>query len=84
MQLEGALTFTTVPSLLRTADSFAQAGTLDLSKVTESDSAGVSFLLELTRRAQLRGQSLRYTGIPVQLRGLLSFFEVDCALNLES
>jgi phospholipid transport system transporter-binding protein len=80
--LPPALSFSTVPALLSQADGLLAAGVLDLSGVTRADSAGISFLLELNRRAQARGVPLRITGANEQIRSLLKFFGLDGILTL--
>jgi phospholipid transport system transporter-binding protein len=80
--LTGALTFSTVPALLTQAERWIAAGTLDLSAVAHTDSAGVSMLLELSRRAQTKGIQLRITGANDQIRSLLKFFALDGILAL--
>ncbi len=80
--LPAALNFSTVPAVLAQADSFVVAGALDLSGVTRADSAGISLLLEMSRRAQARGVQLRITGANEQIRSLLKFFGVDGTLTL--
>ncbi len=82
--LTGELTLKRMPELLQQAGSLSAAGTLDLSAVTRADSAGVAFLLELTRRAQLRGNPLRFAAAPPQLRQLTDFFGLTSALHLHA
>jgi phospholipid transport system transporter-binding protein len=80
--LPNALSFSTVPALLPQAESLLASGSLDLSGVTRADSAGISLLLELNRRAQARGVQLRITGANEQIRSLLNFFGLDGILIL--
>jgi phospholipid transport system transporter-binding protein len=80
--LPSALNFSTVPAVLAQADSLIAAGTLDLSPVTRADSAGISLLLELSRRAQKSGVQLRISGANEQIRSLLKFFGLDGILTL--
>jgi phospholipid transport system transporter-binding protein len=82
--LTGELTLKRMPALLQQAGTLATAGTLDLSAITRADSAGVAFLLELTRRAQQRGSSLRFAAAPPQLRQLTDFFGLTSALHLHA
>ena len=82
MQLQGALTMSTTPALLRHAGDFVSAGAVDLSAITTADSAGVSFLLELKRRAAAAGKPLQFNHCPAQLRGLVAFFELEDALQI--
>jgi phospholipid transport system transporter-binding protein len=80
--LTGPLTFSTVPALLAQAEQWIAGGALDLSAVARADSAGISLLLELSRRAQARGIQLRITGASEQIRSLLKFFALDGILAL--
>jgi len=80
--LPNTLGFSTVSALLPQADTLIASGALDLSGVTRADSAGISLLLELNRRAQARGVQLRMTGANEQIRSLLSFFGLDEILTL--
>lgn len=81
--LEGELSFARVPHWLAQADALAGAGTLDLSRVTRADSAGLALLLELRRRARAAGQALRFAAAPPQLTGLAAFFGLHDVLALE-
>lgn len=80
MQLQGELTMSTTPALLKHAGELMAAGTVDLSAVTTADSSGVAFLLELKRRARAAKQPLGFSHCPEQLRGLVTFFELEEAL----
>jgi phospholipid transport system transporter-binding protein len=80
--LPAALNFSTASAVLAQADSVVAAGVLDLSQVSRADSAGISLLLELSRRAQKRGVQLRITGANEQIRSLLKFFGLDGILTL--
>lgn len=80
--MEGELTFAHMRQWLGRLDELASRTELDLSRITRVDSAGASFLLELTRRARTRGQDLRLTGAPAQLRSLLEFLQIDSVLKL--
>lgn len=79
--LEGELSFARVPHWLAQADALASAGTLDLSKVTSADSAGLALLLELSRRARARGLVLQLESPPQQLSDLIRFFGLDAVLR---
>lgn len=82
MALSGELTVETVAGLMDRADELAAAGTVDLSQVSRADSAGVAFLLELTRRARRSGKALIITGATPQLQRLVAFFELESALKI--
>jgi phospholipid transport system transporter-binding protein len=76
----GALTFATVRDTLRDAqEKFIGAAGLeiDLSAVSASDTAGLALLIEWYRTASKSNQSIRFVGVPAQLRALAKISEVD-------
>jgi ABC-type transporter Mla MlaB component len=81
--LAGDLTFPRMQEWLGRADELAAAGTLDLAGLEHVDSAGVSFLLELTRRAKASGRDLALANAGQDFRGLLEFLQVDDVLKLQ-
>ena len=81
--LTGDLTFARMPEWLGRADELAAAGQLDLSGLDHADSAGVAFLLELTRRAKASGRDLVLTHVAQDFRSLLEFLQVDDVLKLQ-
>lgn len=82
-KLTGSLGFPQVDRILESAQSLISRDILDLSEVTGIDSAGVSLLLELTRRAQTRGRPLLIRGANSRIRELISFFRVGELLHFE-
>lgn len=82
-RLEGALNFARAETLFGNLDQLESADRIDLSAVTQCDSAGIALLLELQRRAQRSGKALCFTGAPPALRDLLRFFGIDKMLTLE-
>lgn len=82
--LEGELSFARVPALLPQADALAASSPLSLASVTRTDSAGLAFLLELSRRARSRGIELSFSKAPAQVRELAGFFGLDTALRFEA
>ncbi|MFA5939029.1 MAG: STAS domain-containing protein [Sinimarinibacterium sp.] len=80
---KGALTFTQAEHGFARIDDIAADGRIDLSDVTQADSAGVALLLEIARRVQRRGARLELLNPPDQLRGLLRFFGVDGILGVD-
>jgi len=77
----GELGFDTVEGLLATsAPRFAAASgsfDVDLSGVTQSDSAGLALLIEWTGMADRAGKKVRFTRVPDQLRALARISEID-------
>lgn len=82
-KLTGNLGFSQVNQVLANARTFISRDTLDLSEVTSIDSAGVSLLLELTRRARVAGHVLVLRGTSPRIRGLITFFRVGDLLHFE-
>lgn len=82
--LTGELSFASVPRLLAQADALAADARVDLSGVTKADSAGIAFLLELTRRAKRAGRAITFSGASAQVRDLIRFFDLESALQLNS
>lgn len=65
-------------------DEIVAAGQIDLADVIQVDSAGVSLLLEIARRAQRSGRRVVFINAPPQLRGLLDFFDVGRLIGLDT
>lgn len=84
----GELGFDTVGGLLASSGAqFAAAGTqfeVDLSGVTQSDSAGLALLIEWLKVATLTGKTVRFTRVPDQLRALAQISEIDGFLPLSA
>ncbi len=72
-----------MPIWLPRAKALASQHCVDLSGLTRVDSCGVSYLLELSRRAAAGGSRLRFTGPPRKLLSLLQFLKVDTVLDIE-
>lgn len=81
--LDGELSFSRVPHWLGQADTLAKSETLDLSRVSRADSAGLALLLELSRRSKQQGHALSLRGAPPQLLQLSRFFGLDGVLRFE-
>ena len=81
--IQGPLDFRSIEAWLPRADALSASGSIDLSAITRIDSSGVSFLLELSRRAAAQGKALRFSHPPKNLRGLLEFLEVDAVLDVD-
>lgn len=79
--LRGALAFPTVVTILATLESEGIAE-IDLAEVSHIDSAGLSLLLELARRARRSGRVLTIHRAPPQVRELAAFFGVSQMLGL--
>lgn len=77
----GELSFATVCKLLNDADSMISKDIIDVSGVTRCDSAGIALLLELQRRAQLKGRKLKFSGANEQLTKLIRSYALNGILE---
>lgn len=80
--LSGALTWSNVGQVLL-EPGLLRAGRVDLSGVTQVDSAGIALLLELQRKATARGATLSLLHAPAQLRRMSAFFDIDSLLSFQ-
>jgi phospholipid transport system transporter-binding protein len=55
----------------------AQPCTIDLSQVTEADSAGLAVLVEWLATARKRKSSIHYEGIPAQILAVARISDLD-------
>lgn len=78
-QVSGAMTVAYVQELLAKSESLQQKQTLqiDLSLVTDVDTASISLMLEWIRRAKARGATLVFVNIPKSLMSLVKLYEVS-------
>ena len=76
--LQGAVTMANVEALLEEGARQIQGPqvTLDLSGVTEVDSAAVSLLLEWRRQARRANRTLHYVNLPANLTSLAELYGV--------
>jgi len=82
-RVTGNLSFATVGDVLKeSTQAFAANGELaiDLSQVTNADSAGLALLIEWYRWAVQRNQSMRFIGAPQQLRALAKISDLESVL----
>lgn len=81
--IEGELSFARMTALLAQADAIAASGSLDAAGVTRVDSAGLAFLLELTRRARARRVDFVIRNPPPALLALATFFGLTGILRFD-
>ena len=70
LEASGAMNFDTAAQALDAGLGLIPSGqpcTVDLSQVTEADSAGLAVLVEWLAAARKRGTQVRYEGIPSQI-----------------
>jgi phospholipid transport system transporter-binding protein len=58
-----------------------QPCTVNLSRVTEADSAGLAVLVEWLATARKRGSSIRYEGIPAQILAVARISDLEDLLT---
>jgi len=75
----GVITIANVAALVNEAGGLLSADdiTVDLSGVTEVDSAAVSLLLEWRRQALRAKRTIRFTNIPANLKSLATVYGVS-------
>ncbi|MCI3952547.1 MAG: hypothetical protein K0R53_2045 [Burkholderiales bacterium] len=84
-KLSGPVTIRNAAAVLEEGNRlFAKDGVaVDLSEVTEVDSAAVSLLLEWRRAAQRRNQRIQFLNLPDNLRSLAKVYGVTDLLGDE-
>ena len=86
-EVSGRMTFQTVPQFLtHTAvwlNDHAGAVTMDLSKVTLADSAGLALMLEWLRQARAVGRDLKFINFPQQVRDLVRVSGLNQVFGLD-
>jgi phospholipid transport system transporter-binding protein len=79
-KVAGPLSFETVkPLLIRSTAEFGALPRveIDLSGVTQSDSAGLALLVQWMRQARAQQQQIRFKNIPSQLLALAQISDLD-------
>jgi ABC-type transporter Mla MlaB component len=81
---EGALTFANAAAVLQDATTLAPpaSGVVDCAGVGHVDSAAVTVLLAVKRRAAEAGVELSFVNAPPALRSLADFYDVDVLLGM--
>jgi len=82
--LSGEMTFDTAERILRKSEEPFEAHTqleIDLSGVTQSDSAGLALLLEWVTWANHTVREIRFTGMPERVLAIAKTTEVEGLLS---
>ena len=80
LEAQGAICYDGAAQALRAGLDLSPRGqpcTIDLSKVTEADSAGLAVLVEWLATARKRQSSIRYEGIPAQILAVARISDLD-------
>ena len=84
LAVRGELDFDTAPAALSRGLALlgdARDCVIDLSGLSSGDSAGLAVLIEWLASARRRGASLRYTGVPAQMRAIAKISELEDLLS---
>jgi phospholipid transport system transporter-binding protein len=84
LEASGALGFESAGQALPRGLALIEKGkpcTVDLSRVTEADSAGLAVLVEWLATARARGASIRYEAIPAQILAVARISELESLLT---
>lgn len=88
LRLSGPVTLNTaVPLMAQGRPLLARLppeATLDLSKVTRVDSAGVALLVEFWRLREREGARLEFVSIPAELQPLLQLYDLEAVFGTGS
>jgi phospholipid transport system transporter-binding protein len=81
LRLSGPVTLNTVAPLTARGRNLLAglppAATLDLSRVTRVDSAGVAMLVEFWRLREREGGGLEFVSFPAELQPLLQLYDLE-------
>ena len=80
LEARGAMSYESAAQALRAGLALIPQGgecTIDLSQVTEADSAGLAVLVEWLATARVRKTSIRYQGIPAQILAVARISDLD-------
>ena len=83
LALEGALSFETLPDVLRASEAYTARAdlpdrlTIDFAGVGAIDSSAVALLLEWRRQAQRLGKRLEFANLPANLVALATLYGVE-------
>lgn len=84
LEASGGLSYDTAAEALRAGLALiprGQACTVDLSRITEADSAGLAVLVEWLATARQRGTAIRYEGIPAQIIAVARLTDLESLLT---
>lgn len=85
-QLSGELTMQNVPLVAKETAAMVNAMqgdiVINLSAVSRADSAGLALLIDWLRTANQRGFSIKFEGLPAQLKQIARISELDQILPL--
>ena len=84
INVSGELNFETVPVLMKKAESlFAsrEQVSINLAAVTDSNSAGLALLLEMTRVMKLQNKPINFENLPEQICIVATAYGIDCELG---
>ena len=84
INVSGVLNFDTVPALMKQAElafKSQNAVSVDLAKVTDSNSAGLALLLEMVRVTKSQNKTINFKNLPEQICIVANAYGIDCELG---
>ena len=90
LALDGALSFETLPDVLRASEAYAarpdlpERLTIDFAGVDAVDSSAVALLLEWRRQAARLGKKLDFVNLPANLVALATLYGVEDLIQLNA
>ena len=84
--VQGALTFETVPALMKQTEALFQGctdATVDFSGVDECNSAGLGLMLEMIRLIQASNITIHFQSIPEQIQIVAKAYGIDEELKAQ-
>jgi phospholipid transport system transporter-binding protein len=84
LEARGAMSYESAARALQTGLELMPHGqpcTVDLSRVTEADSAGLAVLVEWLATARKRGTAIHYEGIPAQILAVARISDLEDLLT---
>jgi len=85
-KVKGTLNFETVPALVSDATSLladADNIKIDFSEVSESNSAGLAFIMELARQMSSQKKSIHFLSLPDQITVVARAYGVEANLGTQ-
>lgn len=84
INVSGVLNFDTVPMLMKQAEQlFKSQNTVnvDLTNVSDSNSAGLALLLEMVRVTKSQNKTINFKNLPEQICIVANAYGIDCELG---
>jgi len=84
INVSGLLNIESVPALMKQAEQLLKGQTeinVNLTEVTDSNSAGLALLLEMIRVTKLQNKTINFKNLPEQICIVAGAYGIDCELG---